>query len=128
MKRLLTILLIVSLPNFAFAKWEYLATDDEDSIIYFDPVTIKNKGSRTARGWFVSDLKQARNDGIRSWRVMLEADCPAGKLRTSSVTYFTGSMLSGAIYSTSDEPAVWRYVAPDTVNAARFKVLCGRNS
>lgn len=127
MKRLLTIILMLLLPNFAFAKWEYLATDDEDNIVYFDPMTIKRKGTSTARGWFVTDLAHATNDGVRSWRQLLEADCPAEKVRNLSVTYFTGNMVKGGIFSTIDTPGAWRYVAPGTINAAYFKVLCRRN-
>ena len=105
------------------ADW-LLFNDNDEGSFYYDSQTIR--GTNLRRVLLRLEYKSAQN-GIRSVRSYEELDCNEGTKRILTISFFSESNLSGSIIGTRDQPGAFRYIAPGSVGAKLFPLVCGKN-
>jgi hypothetical protein len=73
--------------------------------------------------WVRRELKVARTTGTRSIRMLVQADCGAGRTRIVSSVYFSSSNLE-VHNGSDDETQPWDYPAPGTIGEIPLNILC----
>ncbi len=113
----------------AWAEWvEWVKPLDvarDTAVRYFDPATIRKNGN-LRRIWQLNDLKERSRNGLLSVRFLVEYDCKEERLRTLSVTSFSGPMATGEIIISNNDADQWQYAAPGTLGDYTIKFICSR--
>jgi hypothetical protein len=106
------------------AEWTKYA-EVEVATGYMDLSTIK-KTSNGYRVWQITDIKEINNGGEASMKSLTEYDCQDEKLRKLQITGYSGHMGNGKITRREDIPSRWNYIAPESVGASGFELVCGK--
>ena len=123
MKRLLFILMLTAISNSAIAKWVE-AGRGEDSIIYYDPATIRKSGNKVII-WSLHDYKTARGQ-IEYTSVTLESeyDCIKKQSRRLFISFYQKNMGSGTTIRKDIEPRNWMPITMGTIKEAMWTIAC----
>lgn len=120
---ILGILFLIALP--ASAEWVKISESNE-SIWYLDPSTIKKNGN-FVRMWGITELKKKdKDDGHLSRRALYDFDCKNERYRILTISAHSERMAGGKVLSTESIPT-WDYIAPETVGAFMFELVCLKN-
>ena len=123
MKRLLLVLILTVISNSAIAKWVE-AGRGEDSIIYYDPATIRKSGSKVII-WSLHDYKTGRGQ-IEYTSVTLESeyDCIKKQSRRLFISFYQKNMGSGTTIRKDTEPRNWMPITTGTIKEAMWTIAC----
>jgi hypothetical protein len=107
--------------------WANLAKVGESELatLYMDRSTIQRE-ENVVRVWEIQDLKAPDADGVRSRRYMNEYDCKYQMYRISSMTSYSGPMLTGQKLFDVDTKGLWRKVGGLSPFTLSFVIHCGR--
>jgi len=121
-KTLFLALLFVS--GSAFAEWQLISINDQDTMFYIDPATIRKDGNMRTF-WRKSEFKSRGNTGDMSTRAKIEIDCKKEAYRFLAVAGFSESNLTGKMNFSTDFPnQPFIAIAPDTTDSAFMKKVC----
>ena len=129
-------LLLMVASNSSMAEWIKVGTtDNDDTIAYFNPSTVRLKGNK-AKMWTLMDFKNPRKTGVAgedeylSSRQLMEFDCKEEKTRTLAFVGNSENMGHGdTIFSdhvSSDTD--WRYIPPDSCGRIVFENCLQKNA
>jgi len=123
MKRLLFVLMLAAISNSAIAKWVE-AGRGKDSIIYYDPATIRKSGSKVII-WSLHDYKTPRGQ-IEYTSVTLESeyDCIKKQSRRLFISFYQKNMGSGTTIRKDIEPRNWMPITMGTIKEAMWTIAC----
>jgi hypothetical protein len=108
----------------ALAEWQLIAINDQDSMFYIDPATIRKDGNMRTF-WRKSEFKSRGNTGSMSTRAKIEIDCKKEAYRFFAVTGFAESNLSGRMFFSTDFPNdPFIAIAPDTIDSTFMQRVC----
>jgi hypothetical protein len=112
------------MPALAWANWAKVG-ESELATLYMDRSTIQRE-ENVVRVWEIQDLKAPDADGVRSRRYMNEYDCKYQMYRISSMTSYSGPMLTGQKLFDVDTKGLWRKVGGLSPFTLSFVIHCGR--
>ena len=126
MKKLLLVGLMM-LAGSAWAEWVPVASAMDDSTkMFIDPATIRREGT-LRKYWKLLDKKVLDKSGDTSSRTREELDCKQERFRITSLTTFSGSMLTGDITGNYNYPdAGWSDIPPGTMVEIVMKYVCAK--
>ena len=90
--------------------------------IYFDPDTMEKTG-RGWRVWTLQDYLRARDEGVRSEKLLVEFDAASGRTRGLRVIQFAGHMGEGPVINDVEDSTPWRRPRPGTLGEVVLEVL-----
>ena len=123
MKRLLLILILTVLNSSAIAEWVE-AGRSKDSIVYYDPLTIRKSGSKVII-WSLHDYKTARGQvKYRSVTLESEYDCIKKQSRRLFISFYQKNMGAGTSIRKDIEPHSWLPIATGTIRESIWKIAC----
>jgi hypothetical protein len=122
MRAALLSLFLVAFSSHSFAQWTALNTSNT---FFYDPNTFTSEG-KYAKVWgIVNYVDPIPNGYPKSKKIYLESDCHQGQVKTLLFTFTSEPMGKGDVLAESNQSySPWRYVQPDTIDAALFKVSC----
>ncbi|HYF18466.1 MAG TPA: surface-adhesin E family protein [Ramlibacter sp.] len=80
-------------PALAADNWVAYGQSDAGTF-YFDPGTVRTEAGRK-QVWRLFELKEARGDGVRSGKALVELDCKGSRFRYLRTMYYAGPMGRG---------------------------------
>jgi len=128
MKKLLLILFLVFISTNARAEWVMIGEDDA-SIVYADPSTMRNKGD-LIKIWSLYDFLKPKDMSGKSYLSMelqYEFDCGKKLSRKAYIIYYSANMGGGEKGSFSYPPKQWHEVKPTSAREKIFHMVCGEN-
>jgi len=110
MKKLFLVGLMM-LAGSALADWgQYASADGSD--FFFDPYTVRKDG-RFSKVWAITNLPRRNMDGVSSYRMRKEFDCPNERFRILFISSHTQKLAKGKTLEHSDEPdEAWSEIPP----------------
>ena len=124
---LLATLLSILCSGPAYAEWVVVgANDDETTVIFVDPNTIRHKGD-IVKWWELWDLKTMdTREGFSylSAKKQVEYDCVEERSRTLAITYFSGHMGRGEAVENSSNGDKWSPVVPESIGQTLWNAAC----
>ena len=123
MRAALISLLLIAISNNSFASWTAL---NKSKTFFYDPSTFTSEG-KYAKVWGIVNYEDPIPNGYpKSKKIYLESDCHQGQVKTILFTFTSESMGKGDVLAESNQSySPWRYIQPDTIDAALFKISCG---
>ncbi len=117
----------------SYAGWEFTTvTSDGEFIDYHDKSTIRKKGS-IAKMWVMRDFSAAQifSEGktYQSSKMMSAFDCKEDTVASISIIWYSGALGDGSVVSThtiKDSEREWHPIVPGSVDAASWKIACGK--
>jgi len=123
MKRLLLILMLTVMSGSAIAEWAE-AGRSKDSIVYYDPATIRKSGSKVII-WSLHDYETARGQiEYRSVTLESEYDCIKKQSRRLFLAFYQKNMGTGITIRKDIEPRSWLPIATGTIKESIWKSTC----
>lgn len=121
MKVLFIILLFISTTrSWATDVWQYLLTNSQGIDLYFAPSTLETHPNQIRRIWTKMVLP-TQNQTIREIKILEEVDCQNNKIRILTMTDYVNYHVVDSEYTPH---ADWNNVVPNTVNEAKYTVIC----
>lgn len=124
MKKLLLILMLAIMNNYAKADWIEVGINEKFTV-YADPTTIR-KTVHKVKMWTLYDYKELQKPGILSTRHEDEYECEKKQRQGLSISAYSGHMADGeTIYYIENElDDDWQPVPPDSIFEAIMKFAC----
>ena len=112
----------------AYAEWRPIYMGDEAGMtVYVDPETLRRKGN-LAKLWILFDYQTTQKVGTNTFlsiKGYREFDCVEGRMRTLSLTQFSGNMGSGKpVYRADANDDNWVSIATTSVGQKLLEVAC----
>ena len=123
MKYLLVFLMLVVSP--AWAGWVELTRGENGNVFYIDPATIRKDGNRR-KVWTITGLNKTGSLGEQSRKYRMEFDCKEERSRFLSISAHSKPMGAGDVLVIDNFIGEWQEVAPETVDEAFLKRVCGK--
>jgi hypothetical protein len=127
MSRLLMPILLLTLSvSSAWAEWTEIGGTDDGMSVYIDYATMRRTGN-LVEFWRLIDLKTTQKlIGVRflSGKSQWQYDCLEEQERGLAFTYFSRNMGKGVVVSSFSDPGKWQPVAPASIGASIFKIVC----
>lgn len=122
MKKLLLVCLML-LAGSAWADWgKYASADGAD--FFFDPNTVR-KDERFSKVWTITNLPRRNADGVSSYRMRKEFDCPNERFRILFISLHSQKLAKGKILESSDEPdETWSEIPPHSSVRILHSLVC----
>ena len=121
---LLSLLLLCSVAH--AATWVSAGLHDL-GIYYYDSASIEHQGDRR-RAWTMLDYRDAQKNkqgqSFKSTRAQMEFDCKDKRVRALTVSFHSGSRLSGEVLVSEGVFQDWMGVPPNTPMANIMKAVC----
>lgn len=127
MKKLLALLVLVSIPTFALAEWTMIQTND-DGNMYIDLDSIQKSGD-VVTALTLNDYYGFQNHNELSSQSKEMHDCKNKKFKALSVNYFSDNMGKGKIIETFDfneSETAWSDVVPYSIGELKVNIICSR--
>lgn len=127
MKRLLALLILVSIPAFAFAEWTMIQTNDEGNM-YIDLDSIQKSGDLVTVLTLNDYYGFQKHDELSSQSKEMH-DCKNKKFKALSIHYFSDNMGKGKVIETFDfneSETVWSDVVPYSIGELKVNIICSR--
>lgn len=123
--RTIFFVLLMAFSCSAWAEWVQV-TQSEVVIFYIDPASIRRE-ENLRNYWQLADFKQRNESQGKSFRSKIELDCKKETYRVSSITVFSGSMLTGDMIKNFNYPnKEWENIAPGTLDADQMEFVCAK--
>jgi hypothetical protein len=107
----------------AIAEWAE-AGRNKDSIVYYDPATIRMSGSKVII-WSLHDYKTARGQvEYRSVTLESEYDCIKKQSRRLFLSFYQKNMGTGTTIRKDIAPRSWLPIATGTIKESMWKIAC----
>lgn len=119
----LVISLFLATPVSAGGSWVLTGKLESRSMsFYSNPSTLKKSGA-IRKIWTLIDFGP-RNNSFKSVVGLEEYDCANEKTRVLSATVYSGQMGSGDVVTSTDEPAAWNAVIPNSTGSFQYDAVC----
>ncbi len=111
--------------------WTYLGYNDHTGLVVYvrryRPSTLRPPGPfpRIWLRWEYAAPQAASPAEFRSEIILVDVDCAQSRMRGLQQDRFAGNNLAGALLSISAAKGDWQDVAPNTLNSATMKIVCG---
>ena len=120
----LSLLLLCSVAH--AANWRSAGLHDL-GIYYYDSSSIEHQGDHR-RAWTMLDYRDAQKNkqgqSFKSTRAQMEFDCKDKRVRALTVSFHSGSRLSGEVLVSEGVFQDWMGVPPSTPMANILKAVC----
>jgi len=102
--------------------------EDEGTVGYIDPATIKNIDGNLRRVAELLDFKRPdpQFKGERSHRFVVEYDCKRKLVRVVSVTGYSERMAQGRITNSAEPKPSWAQLDPHSHHANQLRIACSK--
>lgn len=127
MKRLLALLILVSLPTFAVADWTMIQTN-EDGNMYIDLDSIQKTGDLVTV-LTLNDYYGLQKHHELSSQSKEMHDCKNKKFKALSIHYFSDNMGKGKMieaFDFNELETVWSDVVPYSIGELKVNIICSR--
>ena len=127
MKRLLILMMLVSLP--AWAEWVELGRKGKGQAAftqYIDPTTVR-KSTNGRRAWVMWNFDQTQREASPWYRSVIfldEFDCAGERSRTLQWSEYSGPMGVGEVVFTSEGNGRWVISPPDSIGMGAIEHAC----
>lgn len=105
----------------AGAAWAAIG-ESASTAYYLDADSVRAEGARR-RVWRLFDLKEARGDGVRSGKALIDIDCDGGTYRYLKTLYYSEPMGRGRYLGGGGEHRK-EHIAPGTMIAQLATLVC----
>ena len=123
---LLSLLLLCTVVH--AATWSSAGLHDL-GLYYYDSASIEHQGDRR-RAWTMLDYRDAQKNkqgqSFKSTRAQMEFDCKDKRVRALTVSFHSGSRLSGEVLVSEGVFQDWMGVPPSTPMANIMKAVCAQ--
>lgn len=123
MKYLFSLLILIASP--AWAGWVELTRGESGNVFYIDPATIRKDGNRR-KVWTITGLNKVGSLGELSRKYRMEFDCKEERSRFLSISAHSKPMGAGDVLVIDNFIGEWQEVAPETIDEAFLKRVCGK--
>ena len=122
MKKILFILLIISIP--AYADWIKLASST-DGDMYIESNSIRKNGN-SVLFWSLQDYKQKNELGDLSMKLKQEINCKEETIKIISLVSYSRNMGLGNVNLSGNASREITHIPPGTLNEEIYKFVCNK--
>ena len=122
MKKILYILLIISIP--AYADWIKLASST-DGDMYVESNSIRKNGN-SVLFWSLQDYKQKNELGDLSMKLRQEINCKEETIKMISIVSYSKNMGLGNVNLSGNASREITHIPPGTLNEEIYKFVCNK--
>ena len=122
MKKILFILLIISIP--AYADWIKLASST-DGDMYIESNSIRKNGN-SVLFWSLQDYKQKNELGDLSMKLKQEINCKEETIKIISIVSYSKNMGLGNVNLSGNASREITHIPPGTLNEEIYKFVCNK--